>query len=509
MNNEPVWINESCRGRDPLPLKRSKLTAPVGCGKASCSESQQDAFPLVPLWLGRTFRKVMEKLTGMRTQAQAGTPCAQGFSPVKAFPSHTVLCLLSAALLVLVTVPAQAKLVIPFNNPSQAKMPVAIPDFVTTADSPISGKDLANILRNDLLLTGLFVIMPAPPKSMIGANGEPDFEAWSQAGAQALVIGTVQVRGDELVLEARLYDVALKKMEIGKRYKAGVKDHRLVVHTFGDRVMASLTDAPGCFTTRIAFVGDAPPKELYVMDFDGHNAHQVSRTNTINLSPEWSIDGKSLLFTSYINRNPDLWALDLRNSGLRPVSTRQGINASARYSPGGNSIALSLSPQGIPQLFIINTEGHILKRLTNGRGNDISPSWSPDGSAIAYVSDQAGMPQIYIVPVNGGQSRRVTFETNYNTDPDWSPKGDLLAFTARVEGRFQICTIRTDGTDFRILTSQGSNQDPAWSPDGRMIAFTSDRDGRRRIYIMDALGGIQAPVSPIPGKAPAWSRNSG
>ncbi len=428
--------------------------------------------------------------------------------PIKSpFRMHLTACMV-AVLMILSPMASQAKMVIPIPDPNMAKMPVAIPDFMTPQGSPLSGAELAGILRNDLLLTGLFTIVPPPQGPMVRPDGEPNFDAWSQAGVQALILGSFQVKGDELILEARLFDVALKKMELGKRYKAHTKDHRQVVHKFGDRVMETLTDVPGCFTSQIAFVRDTPPKELFVMDFDGHNCRQVSRTNSINLSPEWSPDGRSLLFTSYINRNPDLWFLDLGGSGIRPISSRRGINAAARWSPGGNTIALSLSVEGTPKIFLINPEGHIIKRLTNGRGNDISPSWSPDGSAIAYVSDQAGMPHIYIVPVQGGQPRRVTFETNYNTDPDWSPRGDLLAFTARVEGRFQICTIRTDGTDFRVITKQGSNQDPSWSPDGRMIAFTSDRDGGRRIYIMDALGGIQVPVSPIPGKAPAWSRNS-
>jgi len=147
--------------------------------------------------------------------------------------------------------------------------------------------------------------------------------------------------------------------------------------------------------------------------------------------------------------------------------------------------------------------------LTHGIGNDISPTWAPDGSTIAYVSDQAGAPQIYTIPVQGGQPRRLTFKSTYNTDPDWAPKGDRLAFTARIDGRFQICTMRTDGSDFQVLTSNGSNQDPAWSPDGRMIAFTSNRNGRWQIFIMDARGEVQKAVSPIPGKAPAWSRNAG
>jgi TolB protein len=407
------------------------------------------------------------------------------------------------------TFPAYAKIELPLNDPSLRKMPVAIPDFVGPASGPLTGSELATILKNDLYLTGLFAILEPssiPPNS---STGEPDFDAWSQIGAQALILGTFHVTDRQLVMEIRLYDVGLKRMELGKRFTGDLQDHRQMVHRFGDRVLDALTGVPGCFATRIAFVADTPPKEIFAMDFDGHGAQQITHTNTINLSPEWSRDGRSLLFTSYLRRNPDLWHVDFSNPTPRVVSARAGINASARYSPDGNIIALSLSTEGIPKVFLLTTYGNIIKRLTNGRGNDISPTWSPDGSQIAYVSDHAGTPQIYIAPVNQGEPRRLTFESNYNTDPDWSPRGDLVAFTARVEGRFQVCTVRTDGTDFRVLTGQGANEDPAWSPDGRMIAFTSNRNGAKRIYIMNASGGNQVPVSPIPGKFPAWSGSAG
>jgi TolB protein len=403
---------------------------------------------------------------------------------------------------------AHSKIEIPLDDPNLARLPVAIPDFVSDEPGQVSGRELAQIIRNDLFLTGLFHILDTPPLRAGPINGQPNFQGWTHMGAQALILGKFRVKGDRLTIEVRLYDTALQRLELGKRYSGKLRDHRRMVHKFGDRVMERLTGILGCFSTSIAFVGASKPKELFVMDFDGYNLRRITQTGSINMSPDWAPDGRSLLFTSYLRSNPDLWSIDLATLSQSPISTRRGINASARYAPDGTKIALSLSAKGIPKIFVINPQGIIIKRLTNGRGNDISPTWSPDSSTIAYVSDQAGSPQIYMMPVSGGRPRRLTFESNYNTDPDWSPRGDLIAFTARIEGRFQVCTIRTDGSDFRVLTREGSNQTPAWSPDGRMIAFSSNRDGVYRIYIMDAEGGIQVPISARSGKAPAWSRQS-
>lgn len=401
------------------------------------------------------------------------------------------------------------KIIIPIPEPKIiSKLPVAVADFVSSGPAALDGRGLAGIIRHDLYVTALFELVNPPSPIGTTANGDPDFDAWKQAGAAVLITGSFAVRGDELTLEVKLYDVDQRKLEIGKRYTGRINDHRRMIHTFADRVMEKLDQVPGCFSTKIAFVGDAQSREVFSMDFDGHNLAQLTRTRSLNLSPDWAPNGRNLLFTSYMNGKPDVWMLDMSDLKVRPVATQSSLNASPRYSPDGNYIALSANINGLPKIIILTPQGNTINRLTNGRGNDISPAWSPDGAAIAYVSDHAGSPQIYIVPSRGGQSRRLTLSTKYNTDPDWSPRGDRLAFTARIDGRFQICTIKTDGSDFQVLTTAGSNQDPSWSPDGRLIAFLSDRDGRRRIYIMDARGEVQEPVSPITGKCPAWSRAS-
>ncbi len=295
-------------------------------------------------------------------------------------------------LLICCPYPAYSKLVLDLENPNLAKMPIAVPDFVAQGAGALNGRDLARIIKNDLHMTGLFRIIEESPPHTQNPGNSPDFDGWSQTGAQALILGSFEMRGEEFVLEAMLYDVALKKLDLGKRFSGRINDHRIMIHKFGDRVMEKLTNVPGCFTTQIAFVSDGQSREIFTMDFDGHDLRQLTRTGSINLSPEWSPDGRNIIFTSYLNRKPDLWALDFAT--LRPyaISARPGINASGRYSPDGKIIALSMSFNGTPKIFMITPQGNIIKMLTTGRGNDISPTWSPDGSAIAYVSDHAGTP---------------------------------------------------------------------------------------------------------------------
>jgi TolB protein len=72
-------------------------------------------------------------------------------------------------------------------------------------------------------------------------------------------------------------------------------------------------------------------------------------------------------------------------------------------------------------------------------------------------------------------------------------QGDTLVFAQRVDGAtdedYEICSVRTDGTGFRRLTSNNyMDLYPAWSPDGVQIAFISLRDKSLDIYVMDADG---------------------
>lgn len=412
--------------------------------------------------------------------------------------------------------PLAARAEIEVSAPGQQTIPLAVTAFLPLDEvRPEVAAAVGSALDSDLGLSGLFSFID--PAAFLGDASklgllsiDVDFGQWRLLGAEDLVKGAYSVRGDQLVLEARLFDVVGRRLLVGRRYVGRVKDARRMAHAFADDILKSLTGTEGPFNARIAFVNDrSGHKELYLMDVDGSNLLQLTDHRSIVLNPDFSPRGKELIFTSYRRGNPDLYRKEIFTGKETRISARKGLNIGGRYRrPDGQAIALTLSKDGNAEIYQIDLSGRIEKRLTHSWGIDVDPSWSPDGKAIAFVSDRQGNPQVFIADADGGDVHRLTLDGKYNATPAWSPKGDLIAFSRLDGGRFDIYTIHPDGSGERRLTfGPGSKEHPRWSPDGRFLVYSSDQDGSKAIYVMRADGTGNRRISPAGGQSshPAWS----
>jgi TolB protein len=402
-------------------------------------------------------------------------------------------------------------------GPGTRSYPVAVSPLKTMAGPAGDvGTRFADIVARDLTLSGYFKILDRaayiekPEASGYTTDGI-NFDNWSVIGALALVKGAYTLEGDNLTLEARLFDVYQRKQLTGRRYHGSAGELRRMAHKFADEIMAQFTGERGPFDSRIAFVStrDGKFKEVYVMSLDGGDLQQITKTQTINVSPSWNPDSRALLFTSYKRGNPDLYSMDLQSGREVLVSQRPGLNLAGRWSPDGTKIAITVEDEGNADIVVLDRGGKVLRRLTDNWAIDVSPTWSPDGRQVAFCSNRAGGPQIYVMDADGGEARRVTFQGAYNTSPTWSPKGDRIAYTSRLDGGFNLFTVKLDGSDARQLTQgAGNNEDASWSPDGRYIVFSSSRGGRNKLYITDANGASQVQLTHGGGDdtSPAWSR---
>ena len=420
-----------------------------------------------------------------------------------------------AGLLALSLFPSVARpvLYIDINAPGGRRLPLAVANFVVTPGDPGLSTGIPKILESDLDLTALFDIVPrtAHVENVTPANftGTPlSFPGWKVIGAEAVVIGKVEARGDQLAVEMRLYDATQGTLITGKRYTGNSRQVRSIAHRFANEIVYAFTGVRGIFGTEIAFTArQGRGKEVYVVGMDGQELRKVTDNRSYNLFPRWSPDGAWLAYTSFRTGSP---AIYLRNvaTGAEKVIVRSGdAKAPGAFSPDGEWLYYSVSVDGNSDIRRVRVVGGATEKVAGGWGLEVSPTLSPDGRRLAFVSDRSGSPQIYVKALGSNGEARVSQGTGYATSPSWSPAGDRIAFTARAEGRFAIFTVAPDGSDVRRIAStpDGDCEDPSFSPDGRYVVYTYRKrdysglkiisvDGQRERTLVSGLGDAGSPA---------------
>jgi TolB protein len=376
---------------------------------------------------------------------------------------------------------------------------VAVPNCVPRAGDEVARtacQTITEVLRNDLRFENVRFV----PESLMSAipaqdPDAPNFVDWEGIQTTVLITTKAQVTGGEMAVDAKVYFVPGKQNILSKRFNGRPDNPRLFAHQVSDEFMA-LSQLRGVARTKIAFVSDrdgGKSKELYVMDYDGHNPRRVTVNRSLNILPNWSPDGRSLAYTSYRReRTPDVYVASIFEGKSANLTSGQGGNSFApSYSPDGKRIAYASSRGGNMEIWVANADGSGARRLTNSAGLDTAPTWSPTGQEIAFTSDRAGTPQIYVMDSEGLNVRRLTSIGNWNDAPSWNPSKvySEIAYTARIEGGFEIAVLDLARGQVRQITQgRGSCEYPTWAPSGRHLAFACGRGGKWQIAVADRDG---------------------
>ncbi len=156
-------------------------------------------------------------------------------------------------------------------------------------------------------------------------------------------------------------------------------------------------------------------QDIYCINVDGTN--NVKLTNKIdNLSfsdPNWSPDGKQIIFSSHLDNpngtiNTSLIVMNLDGTNkfeMAKFSKSSNSNGSITinnpsFSPSGEKIIFqTYDDEYSTILCVINADGTNLKRILKLEGNDETrPCWLPDGNKI--IGSQYN--EIFICDSNGG-----------------------------------------------------------------------------------------------------------
>lgn len=384
--------------------------------------------------------------------------------------------------------------------------PVAVPDSLCTGGSKGACDLVAQVMRRDLEISGIFKVLP--PQTYIAdmtqeTLANTKWADWNNVGATYLVKAQIKGSGP-YDASFRFYNVVDQKpYELQKQERKGLsqEDLRTAVHDFANEIVGLISGTPGVFGTKILYSVKTglQTRGIAVMDMDGFNAHGVIGGSAISMLPSWA-PGGGVVYTSFKSGKPDIWL------GKKRLSKDGREYRRARFSPDGSVLAVSADVDGQADIFLMSADGTLLQNLTNNWADEVSPTWSPDGGQIAFVSNRAGGPQIYVMGRDGGGARRLTMAGSYNSTPDWGDSG-LIAFAGMDSGQSDIFTVDLGGNIVRLTQEQGNNKDPSWAPGGKYLAFVSDRDGDSAVYIMTADGRYQYKVGEKGGaSSTCWAR---
>ncbi len=265
--------------------------------------------------------------------------------------------------------------------------------------------------------------------------------------------------------------------------------------------------------------------QIYILDlFFGGEARRITAISTGASDPQFSPDGKKLLFTSavypgaandeankkiaaerkarkYRARVYDSFPVRMWDHWLDDTQTHVLVQD---LEPGSNAYDLLAESQ------LAEKPG--FSGIAGTSGYELQATWTPDGQSIVFAaatnrneSAFANVPtQLFQVCVCGGEPKQLTQGGISYSRPQFSPDGKTLYALATPEGPATYNLTRLarygwpSGGGFSPVTASFDRSVGTFAvtPDSRQIYLTAEDAGLEKIYLVAAAGGEVHQASP-------------
>ena len=253
------------------------------------------------------------------------------------------------------------------------------------------------------------------------------------------------------------------------------------------------------------------------------SAQQLTAAAAYDYQPDWSPDGRWVIYSSYRDDAVELWILDLSSGATHALTHTGAVNVEPRFSPDGKRIVFtSTAYHKRFHVFVADIlDGTLthLRRLTGEHkselpryyysafDHEINPVWTRDGHDVVYVSNRNriyGTGAFWRISADAGADRGEDAdrsndarefhyeETNWKARPDPSPDGSRLVYSSylgRVWHNLWLLPVH-GGDPFPIAYGDWDMTYPRWSPDGTRIAFISNQSGSTQTCLVTVPGGL-------------------
>lgn len=282
--------------------------------------------------------------------------------------------------------------------------------------------------------------------------------------------------------------------------------------------------------------------QIYLARTDGSHRLQLTRGDKSANAPDFSPDGKWVLFASDRSGKRNVYRIPADGGEAETLTDWKGTLGAYRLSPDGKWIAFAGAPER-PELEIakkqkldfrvvddepLNQSLYLLpveadlegkrpvRKLVSGPFTVGGFAWSPDARVIAFETrpapdaDLARKADIQEIEIESGMVRALAATNATETEPRYSPDGRYLAFVRSTDPpvitapNHIVLRARASGVERQLpATPDEAPNLLDWAPDSRGLYFVEPKGTRSVLYSMPVDG------PPVPAFVPKGTFSPG
>jgi Tol biopolymer transport system component len=179
-------------------------------------------------------------------------------------------------------------------------------------------------------------------------------------------------------------------------------------------------------------VGTSDRRDVWLFDLSSQTMTRLTSEGPANDRPEWSPDGKRVLYRSERGPRSAIWwrPADLSSDGVSLVAGSNVDVFEGVMSPDMRSVVYQLDTAGADIYYRAlagDTTPHVVSN--SAQGIETMPRVSPDGRWVAFATDESGHEEVVVQPFPG-PGGRVQVSSGGGSEPVWSRDGKRLFYRA-------------------------------------------------------------------------------
>lgn len=255
-------------------------------------------------------------------------------------------------------------------------------------------------------------------------------------------------------------------------------------------------------------LGSAIP-QIWLYSFSDGSHKQLTELNQGACQPDWSPDGRFLVFVSpcpinqRIYLDSFLYVLDMVTGQITQLAVEKGSFDPA-WSPDGSSILFTKAENSLESgIYRINTGDSSIDVMYKDMRLSYNPAWSPDGERLVFSSNTSTQFFLYIMENEPGATpQQFTWISGRQyINPSWSvdgiiafSKGPLDSFLSMWEIPADMLGVEeSEYEEFPVNpnTVRVPELDPEFNLSGNWIVYESwPEGGNRDIYLIREDGRV-------------------